>query len=182
MADLTAPPADPVPWLTLMRALSGTREIPGSADNPMILGMATFIGSAFPDMAAYSAQYRHDSIPWCGLTIAYVMARNGIRPVYTRGADLQSYLWADAWKAFGDECPPIPGAVAVFTRNGGGHVSLIEAETRTHLHVRGGNQADMINVIAMPKAQLTAIRWPPGRAQIVVPGIVTTISPSTKVT
>lgn len=164
-----------------MRKISGEQEIPGAADSPMILGMAGAIAAKFPAMANYCRAYTHDSIPWCGLTIAYVMAVNGIAPQYRKLKDLESFLWADAWKDFGVPCEPTPGAVMVFTRNGGGHVSLYEGENSTHYVIRGGNQSDMINVMFMPKSKFTASRWPANVPIVPVPGVYTGASVAQKV-
>jgi lysozyme family protein len=57
------------PSLATMREISGTREYSGSADNPAILGWARFIGEKYPEMRSYCAQYNHDAIAWCGLTV-----------------------------------------------------------------------------------------------------------------
>ena len=57
----------------IMREISGTREYSGGADNPVILGWARFIGEKYPEMRSYCAQYNHDAIAWCGLTVAYCM-------------------------------------------------------------------------------------------------------------
>jgi len=45
------------PWLATMRQITGTLEAPGSADNPVILGWAKFIGDLYSEMRAYCAQY-----------------------------------------------------------------------------------------------------------------------------
>jgi hypothetical protein len=58
------------------------------------------IAHRFPETASYCADYTHDDIPWCGLTIAYCMAHNGIRPVFG-ATDTDKFLWAQAWKQFG---------------------------------------------------------------------------------
>lgn len=148
------------PWLATMRELTGTAEAPGAADNPDILRWPAYIGSKYPEMAAYAANYTHDSIPWCGLTVAYCMAKNGIKPVFGEG-DLNRFLWADAWSRWGKQLDrPILGCVMVFTRNGGGHVALYEGQTNTHFIVRGGNQANAVNVLQIPKHQFTAAVWP----------------------
>jgi uncharacterized protein (TIGR02594 family) len=160
-APVSATPAVP-PFLATMRAISGTAETPGSGDNPKILAMRDEIAKRFPEMATYAANYTHDSIPWCGLTVAYCMAMNSIRPVFNSG-DTGKFLWADAW-AHNYGTPlrkPKLGCVMVFTRSGGGHVALYEGEDADNYLVRGGNQSDAINVTHMPKSQLVAAIWPP---------------------
>lgn len=150
------------PWLETMRTLIGTKEVPGPGNNPEILRWASDIASRFPDMTPYCRQFTNDAIPWCGLTVGYVMAMNGIRPPFASG-DTGKFLWANAWASWGTKLDkPVPGAVMVFTRNGGGHVTLYEAEDADYYHVCGGNQSDMVNVARYPRRQLTCAVWPPG--------------------
>lgn len=154
------------PWLTTMRAISGTKEFPGGADNPIILNWIRVIAKAFPEQAAYAASYTHDSIPWCGVTIAYCLAVNGIRPAWGPQAT-DRWMWADSFAhvsasnpdAWGIKLPrPIVGSIKVYTRNGGGHVAMDEGHNLT----RGGNQSDMVNVVIKSDAQLTGAFWPKG--------------------
>lgn len=149
-------------WLGTMQRLIGVHEGLGAADNPIILGMATTIAKAFPEMQRYCAEYQHDEIPWCGLSVAYCMAVNGIRPPFDPTNELRSFLWADAWSYWGrDLVTPVAGAVMIFTRNGGGHVALSTGTyTDTAFTVIGGNQSDQISIINMPANKLTSIRWP----------------------
>lgn len=67
------------PWLATMREITGTKAL---GDNPVILSWPNKIGELFPEMASYCREYTHDSIAWCGLTVGYCMALNGIRPVF----------------------------------------------------------------------------------------------------
>jgi uncharacterized protein (TIGR02594 family) len=147
------------PWLATMRTITGTLETPGSADNPVILSWRDEIARRYPEMASYCAGYTHDEIPWCGLTTAYVMAVNGIRPVFGP-SDTDKFLWAAAWQQFGKPCQPKLGAVMVFTRDGGGHVSLYEGEDGDHYIIRGGNQSDSVNVTRMSKSKFSGAFWP----------------------
>ena len=135
------------PWLATMRAITGTREYAGGSDNPVILKWARFIGEKYPEMRSYCAQYNHDAIAWCGLTVAYCMAKNGIRPVFGKSEN-ERFLWADAWRRFGVHLDrPKPGCVMVFTRRGGGHVALYEGEEGNDYLVRGGNQSDAVSLM-----------------------------------
>ena len=83
-------------WLLTMRSISGLAEQPGVADEPRILAMADEIARIFPDMKSYCDQYNSDSIPWCGLTVAYCMAKAGIRPPFG-DTDTDKFLWARSW-------------------------------------------------------------------------------------
>jgi uncharacterized protein (TIGR02594 family) len=167
----TLPPPAPIvdakpdgvpPWLLTMQGITGTHEVSGSGDNPVILSWATAIGKKFPDMAAYCARYNHDSILWCGLTVAYCMAMAGIRPQFGP-TDTDKFLWADSWRQFGTAVDtPQPGDVLVFQwSNGGHHVTLYDHETDGDQYAcRGGNQANMVNVTMFPMSACTAIRRP----------------------
>ena len=88
--------SDAPDWLLTMRAINGMSETPGAADNPKIMAMADEIGRIFPDMQSYCDQYRADSIPWCGLTVAYTMAKANIRPPFG-DTDTDRFLWARSW-------------------------------------------------------------------------------------
>lgn len=159
-AKPTGTDTDGIPvWLKTMRDITGTLEAPGAADNPTILAWRDEIALKYPEMASYCREYTHDSIPWCGLTVAFCMAHNNIRPVFGSD-DLHRFLWAQAWMSFGVPCEPKPGAVMVFTRNGGGHVSLYEGEEGDYYIIRGGNQSDSVNVTKMSKSKFTGARWP----------------------
>jgi hypothetical protein len=159
-----APAAGAPPWLILLRKL---RDIGVHAehDSPIILSWPAALAQKFPDMADYARQYQHDSTPWCGLTVAYVMAMSGIRPVFG-AADTDRFLWADAWRQFGTAVDtPQPGDVMVFKWSGGGeHVTLYDHEVDDdYYHCTGGNQGagHVVSTEAMPMANCIAIRRPP---------------------
>lgn len=149
-------------WLAVMRAMTGIVETPGDADNPKIIAMRDAIARAYPDMAEYCAEYTHDSVPWCGLTVAYCMTKAGIRPVFGP-TDTDKFLWAQAWDdpSFGTKLEqPVPGCVVVMTRSGGGHVTLYESTSGSNYICRGGNQGDAINTSSYPKSSVIALVWP----------------------
>jgi hypothetical protein len=145
--------------LATMRAITGTVEASGSTDNPVILGWAAEIGRRFPDLASYCANYTHDAIAWCGLTVGYCMAMAGIRPVFGTG-DTARFLYAEAWEQFGS---PVmsgnvqPGDVLVFSH----HVTLCDGEDGDFYLGRGGNQHDQVKVSRYAKSAAIAVRRPP---------------------
>lgn len=149
---------EPVPApLATMRAITEITEEPGAANNPVILGWADQIARRFPEMAAYARQYTADSIAWCGHTMGYVMAKNGIRPPYVPGNDLKSYLWAESWADFGTPVDRArPGDVLVLSR----HVTMCDGEDGDVYLGRGGNQSDQVKVSRYAKSAVKAIRRP----------------------
>lgn len=138
---------EPAPRL-LKEALKtfGTQEAKGSADNPTILWWAKSIG--------LKASYRHDSVPWCGLTVAYWAAQAGW-PHAPRG----NALWARNWLAWEDPAPvPMLGDVLVFARGYSGHVGLYVGEDRDAFHVLGGNQGDRVSIKRIARSRLLGAR------------------------
>jgi hypothetical protein len=145
-----------------MRAIDGTLEEPGSADNPVILSWSDTIAHAFPDMATYASGYKHDSTAWCGQTLAYVMAVNGIRPPYDPSDELKSYLWVDAWDDWGASVSSGQerlGDVLVFSSPH--HITLYEGQENGFYLGRGGNQSDKVKVSRFAKSGINTIRRPP---------------------
>lgn len=139
--------ADPK-WLAHARTLIGTKEYPGKPSNPVIMTwakkLAKFLGIKYTD----------DSIPWCGLFVTECMVEVGIMPPKVP-------VRASSWAKWGQPLKnPVPGAVLVFTRNGGGHVGFYVSEDYKYFHVLGGNQSDAVNIAKIAKDRLTAIRWP----------------------
>lgn len=143
-----------------MRQITGTRALD---DNPVILSWPKKIGELFPDTKSYCDEYQHDTTAWCGLTVGYCMATNGIKPVFGNDADSR-FLWALAWKQFGADGgnTPRPGDVLVFQRsNGGHHVTLFEQAQGDVYVCRGGNQDHQVKLSNFPKRCCIAIRRPP---------------------
>jgi hypothetical protein len=131
------------PWISYMRAITGTKELPGEADSSIILSWTADIAKAFPEMAVYAKSYKHDATPWCGLALAYTMAKAGIKPAWGRPVELT------------------PGCVLVFSRAGGGHVTTCEKVEGNTFWCRGGNQSDMVNVIKKARdSSFVGARWP----------------------
>ncbi|MFM8374796.1 MAG: TIGR02594 family protein [Phenylobacterium sp.] len=125
----------------------GTLETAGPGNTPKILQWAQETGLA--------ADYRADSIPWCGLFMAHVAMVAG------REAP-PSPLWALSWARFGVEGgQPELGDVLVFQRPGGGHVGLYVGEDSRCYHVLGGNQGDRVGITRIARERLYAVRQPP---------------------
>ncbi len=131
------------------RKLVGTLEKPGSANNDIIMGWAREIGG--PVQRDYTA----DSVPWCGLFMAFVARKAGKTPPVDP-------LWALNWGKFGERAgQPMLGDVLTFIRPGGGHVALYVGEDTDHYHVVNGNISDQVCFSRIEKARLRAARRTP---------------------
>lgn len=163
-------------WLAAMRAITGMTETPGSADNPKIMLMADYIAAKYPEQKEYASYYTGDDVAWCGLTVAFVMAVADVEPVFGP-TDTDRWMWAQAWggphwKAE-EISEPCLGCVAVMSREGGGHVCLVEAWTEGsntfisggQFKGRGGNQSDMVNVSTQSVSNVIAWMWPKGHSR-----------------
>lgn len=143
-------------WLEVAKSLVGTKEVPGAANNPKIMGWGNYLGGKILGIA-----YAADSVPWCGLFVAYCMKQAGYTPP-------KIAIRAKEWAKFGTSLPldskTIPlGAIAVFTRQGGGHVGfVVGVHADGSLNILGGNQGDAVNIRKFARARVTALRWPPG--------------------
>ncbi len=139
-------------WIQVARTFIGLKEYPGNANNPTIMGWAKGLGTKLLGIA-----YGGDSVPWCGLFVAHCIKSAGLptAPIAVR---------ASSWAAWGQACKPIPGAVVVFQRPGGGHVGFLVGQNATSFRVLGGNQSDGVTETWIENARAVAIRWPSGVA------------------
>jgi uncharacterized protein (TIGR02594 family) len=143
-------PAEPV-WMREARRLVGVKEIPGAKSNPTIIAWAQKLGGWIASF------YKDDATPWCGLFMAHII-----------GATLpkeplpSNPLGALNWATFGRKLTsPALGALLVFKRNGGGHITLYQGENDTHYRCLGGNQSDSVSDNDwIAKDRLVAMRWP----------------------
>lgn len=136
--------------LVELLALYGTREQPGTGDNPVILQWAKEVGLA--------SVYKHDETAWCGLTIA-LAAHRATWDSNPKG----NALWARNWAYWGNPAPrAMLGDVLVFPRGTGGHVAMYVGEDDSSYHILGGNQSDAVGFMRHDKNPL-AIRRAPWR-------------------
>jgi len=97
-------------WLTIAASHIGTREIAGPKHNAKIIGWLQRLKSWIKD----------DETPWCGTFCAAVMQEAGLP--YPK-----EFPRAKAWADYGANLRPThvaPGAILVFSRDGGGHVGF----------------------------------------------------------
>lgn len=145
-------------WLQIARSFIGTKEIPGKRHNTVIQSWLAKLG----------AWWRDDETPWCGVFVAHCM-REANLPVP------QNWMRAKAWADYGANLRSThvcPGAILVFSRNGGGHVGFYVGEDKIYFYVLGGNQGNAVNVAKIAKARCIAIRWPKGEPVIGGPKVV----------
>lgn len=141
-------------WLIAARAKLGTREAPGAANSPTIMGWAKKLGTRVLGMV-----YNADSVPWCGLFVAACVDEAGLTPAPIA-------VRAKSWSTWGQplaEDRLMPGAILVFERKGGGHVGFYVGETKDAYYVLGGNQGDKVSLAWIAKNRCVAWRWPTGR-------------------
>ena len=132
-------------WVAEGRKLIGLTEIKGSQHNPEILQMWKDIKRG---------GIKDDETPWCAAFAGAMLERVGIRS--TRFESAKSYLdWGLKLDA------PIYGCIAVFTRDGGGHVGFVVGQTDNgDLLILGGNQSDAVNIKAFKRDRVSGYRWP----------------------
>lgn len=144
-------------WITIGRALIGTREIPGPQHNSWIAKGWARLGAKW---------FNDDETPWCGFFVAHCLDAAGL-PILPNG----EFARAAAWAGYGVPCAPQLGAIAVKKRTGGNHVFFIVGETADHRYFKalGGNQSNAVSIADIPKADAYAIRWPTAVAQRKIP-------------
>ncbi|HWL04202.1 MAG TPA: TIGR02594 family protein [Xanthobacteraceae bacterium] len=147
------------PHLSVMRAITGTKEVAGKGNNAVILGWATEIVARYPSLKASVGWYVADETPWCGLALAYACVMAGQKPPE---APLWALNWRDAWRDGTRLRGPTLGAIGVMSRAGGGHVTLYEGEDGAGWFGRGGNQSDTVNVAKFPHSRPVTWMWPRG--------------------
>jgi lysozyme family protein len=180
MASGTAPASsNSVPTqLAVIRDLV-SRGVHATHDNPEIMTWPAYIATQYPDMVAYCKQYTHDSIAWCGLTMAYCVARAGKRPPFNPAVDTESFLWAFAWKTWGtkvwdasdgvpiSQAHPQMGDIVVFeglAGAGSGHVTMYDhlSPNDDLFWCSGGNQGNhLCSTEGIRMSACVAIRRPP---------------------
>lgn len=146
------------PWLSVMRALTGTKEVLGSKDSPVILSWVKDVVTAYPDLQGTVGWYDHDSVPWCGLCAAYCVTKSGYKPPKLA---LGALNWFNDWEDGVTLKTPSLGAIGVKKRLGGGHVWMYEGEDESFFYARAGNQSDMVNVAKIAKnSDVLGFMWP----------------------
>ncbi|WP_323855202.1 TIGR02594 family protein [Xenorhabdus koppenhoeferi] len=94
------------------------------------------------------------SPPWCAAYVGAMLKRVGVRS--TRFESAKSYLeWGMPLKE------PHYGCVAVFSREGGGHVVFVVGVAENgDVVVLGGNQSDEVNIRSFLRSRVSGYRWP----------------------
>jgi len=137
------------PWIVEAKKLIGIKEIKGIAHSQEVLKMWRDIKRG---------GIKDDETAWCAAYVGASLERAGI--VSTRYESAKSYL------SWGVELPaPAFGAVAVLTRDGGGHVGFVVGiDNAKHILLLGGNQSDAVNVRAFDAKRVVSYRYPSGHA------------------
>jgi uncharacterized protein (TIGR02594 family) len=164
-------PVEPV-WMREARRLIGTREVLGPKSNPVIISWAKKLGGWIAGF------YKDDVTPWCGLFMGNIIATT-LPHEQLPANPLGALEWAKFGRALKT---PALGAILVFERSGGGHVTLYAGENDTHYRCLGGNQSDNVtDTDWIPKSRRVATRWPmTGEAPIGGPVMLAGSGPTAK--
>jgi uncharacterized protein (TIGR02594 family) len=151
------PPVTDFPWLPIADKEYGVIEIPGTPNNPRVLEYLSTVTNIGPSARS------QDETPWCSAFVNWCVEKAGC--VGTKSALSTSWL---KWGKGIDT--PVKGCIAVFSRNGGGHVGFYIDETptlsETYIRILGGNQDHMgtdigaVNLSYYVKSKLLGYRIP----------------------
>lgn len=148
----SADPAMSVPlWLSVSLAHLGLKEAPGAKNNLELVAAVQTVAK----------DYQNDATPWCAGWVSFCLAKAGEKPS-------SQPLWALSYSDTKNQpvvklAGPAVGAIAVKTRNGGGHVTFVAGRTRGGaLACCGGNQNDEVNVSPYSESVFIGFFWPKG--------------------
>jgi uncharacterized protein (TIGR02594 family) len=126
-------------YITEARRYIGLKEIKGPVNNSVITGW----------LKKLKAWWSDDETPWCGVFVAHCLQFCGYK-VPT------NYMRAKDWLSWGKPVlSPCYGCIAIFSRDGGGHVGfVIGQDNRGNYMVLGGNQSDGVTIASFSPARL----------------------------
>ena len=134
------------PWLPVVYAEFGTREIPGPQNNPRIFEYfkSTGLDQKYP--------YIPDETDWCAAFVNWCIKKVGLPP--------NGSPYANPWRNWGKESPePKRGAVTTFLWDDGyAHVSFYLGEIGNYAVCLGGNQSDAVWFAVYHKKFVTSYR------------------------
>jgi uncharacterized protein (TIGR02594 family) len=135
-------------WLEIARSQIGTKEIPGSGNNPVIESY----------FVCTTGGPRPDDIPWCGAFVSFCLAR---AQLITQGS-----ARAADWLSWGVKLDvPQLGCIVVLkpqAAGASGHVGFWVGEEAGILSLLGGNRGNEVKVshFAVSEVQPDGYRWP----------------------
>jgi uncharacterized protein (TIGR02594 family) len=142
---LNSEPSIDQPWVAAGKRFLGLKEISGSNHNPEILKFWK---------AIRRSGIKDDETPWCAAFVGACLENSGIES--TRFESAKSYL---TWGVTLSK--PVPGCVAVFTRNGGGHIGFVlDVDSDGFMQLLGGNQNDSVCIRSYGTERLARLCWP----------------------
>lgn len=143
-----------LPWMAFAKNFVGLKEVKGVKHNPTIIRWLESMGTYSNEAKAW---WRDDETPWCGLFVGHVLGECGR---YVVKEWYRAQEWNDP-KHMVKLDKPAYGCLAVFTRNGGGHVGFVVGiDFKGNPIVLGGNQSDMVRIDPISKDRLTGYFWP----------------------
>jgi uncharacterized protein (TIGR02594 family) len=125
----------------------GFKEVPGPGSNDHILKWAHGAGK--------STWVKSDATPWCGIGLAGIFDECGLGHVIP-----PEPARAISWAKCGVECEPMVGAILVFKRDGGHHVTVIKKIHGDVVDCLGCNQGDAIKTSPYRLSEALYCRWP----------------------
>lgn len=135
-------------WYNIAKKKIGTKEIPGSKDNPEIVKMFADVGYPY---------IKDDETAWCAAFVGSVLKESGYP--YMHKLNARSYL--DYGKKITN---PKEGAIAVLWRGKRdgwqGHVGFVSRWTDKYVWLVGGNQSNMVKEQRFSRNRVLAFRWP----------------------
>ena len=136
-----------LPWITKGKEVFGLHE---TKDNDKLKKWLKSDGKTLGDPKA---------LPWCGDYVETCIVTT--LPKETLPGPLgKNPYWAKNWLLLGQPVKPCYGAIAIFDRDGGGHVGFLVGEDATDWYVLGGNQSNSVSITRIAKNRLVGTRWP----------------------
>lgn len=134
-------------WILEAEKHIGTKEIPGPKHHSKILGWWK---------AIRRGGIKTDEVPWCAAFVGGCLEAIGIKS--SRYESAKSYMdWGVPLSR------PVYGCIAVFSRQGGGHVGfVVGSDGEGRLFILGGNQSDAVSIAPIDGKRATGFRWPAG--------------------
>lgn len=137
------------PWLNEIGRFMGVHE---KRDRLKLIAWLRSDGATVGDPCKF---------PWCADAVQTAI-RLALKGEPFTGKVKQNPYYALNWLDFGTPTEMAYGAVAVFFRNGGGHVAFVIGydPKRKKLRIRGGNQSDSICDCWIDESRCKGYRWP----------------------